>query len=116
MVLTKGSVNLVHDVERCWLVMVQRKDQGETGERLLATAQISDVFPAFFRWSHAKDNALHWRVGNPIPSGSINRNIQSRRECNLHSPVNKMEVVRLCITNVYIPHQLVAGIYAVRGQ
>ena len=71
MVLTKSSVNLIHDVKRCGLVMVQRKDQGEAGECLLAAAQVSNVFPALLRWPDAKNYALQWYVRNPMLSSPI---------------------------------------------
>lgn len=56
---TQRCVNLVHDVERRGLVVVQRKDEREAGERLLAAAQVGDVLPTLLGRPHAEHDALY---------------------------------------------------------
>ena len=38
--------------------MVQREDQAQAAERLLAAAQVGDVLPRLLRRPHAEDDAL----------------------------------------------------------
>ena len=54
----QGGVNLVHDVERRRLVVMQGEDEGEGGKRLLAAAQIRYLFPSLLGRSDAEANAL----------------------------------------------------------
>ena len=51
-------IDLVHDIQRRGLVVVQRKDQSQAGQRLLAARKIADVLPRLFRGHHAEQNAL----------------------------------------------------------
>lgn len=55
---TKGSINLVHDIEGGGLVVVQGKDKGEGAEGLFAARQVGNVLPALFGRPHTKHNAL----------------------------------------------------------
>ena len=50
----QGSVNLVHDVERCWLVVMESEDQGERGESLLSSREIGDVLPGLLGRPHTE--------------------------------------------------------------
>ena len=54
----ESSVNLVHNVEGRWFVVMEGKDQGQGAECLLSARQIGDVLPAFLWRSHAEDYAF----------------------------------------------------------
>ena len=54
----EGGVDLVHDVERRRLVVVEGEDEGERAERLLAAAEVGDALPRFLGRPHAEDDAL----------------------------------------------------------
>lgn len=58
----KGGVDLVHDVQRRGLVVVQREDQGQGRERLLAAGQVGDVLPRLLGRADREDDALAERV------------------------------------------------------
>ncbi len=55
---TQGGVDLVHDVQRRRLVVVQREYERQRRQRLLAAAQVGDVLPALLRRAHAEHDAL----------------------------------------------------------
>jgi hypothetical protein len=52
------GVDLVHHVQRRGLVVVQRKDQRERREGLLAAGQVGNVLPALLGRAHGEDDAL----------------------------------------------------------
>ena len=54
----EGGVDLVHDVERRRLVVVEREDEGERAEGLLAAAEVGDALPRLLGRPHAEDDAL----------------------------------------------------------
>lgn len=41
----QGSINLIHDIQRRRLIVMQREHQGQTTQRLLTTRKIGDVLP-----------------------------------------------------------------------
>lgn len=43
------SINLIHDVQRCRTINMQRKNQRQRAKRLLTTRQVADILPAFLR-------------------------------------------------------------------
>lgn len=55
------GVDLVHEVERRGLVVVQREHQCQGAERLLSSGQVEDLLPALLRRAHAVG-------GGPDPS------------------------------------------------
>eukprot|EP00964_Phaeocystis_antarctica_P083806 scaffold52749_cov71-Phaeocystis_antarctica.AAC.2 len=52
------GVDLVHDVQRRRLVVVQREDERERGEGLLAAREVGDMLPRLLGRPHAEDDAL----------------------------------------------------------
>jgi len=52
------TVDLVHYVERCRLVVVEREDEREAGERLLPAGEVCDVLPRLFGRTDRKDDSL----------------------------------------------------------
>ena len=54
----QGRVNLVHDVQRGGLVIMQSKDQGQRREGFLSSGKVGNILPGFFWWPHAEDNAF----------------------------------------------------------
>lgn len=60
---TQRSIDLVHDIQRRGLVVVQSEDERQAGERLLAAAQVCDVLPALLGRSHAEHDPLRHQQG-----------------------------------------------------
>ena len=51
-------VDLVHDVERRRLVVMQREDERQRAQRLLAARQVRDVLPRLLERPHAVSEKL----------------------------------------------------------
>lgn len=63
---TKGSVNLIHDIEGRGLVVVQGEDKGEGAEGLLPARQVGNVLPALLGRPHTEHNALQQHQHNSV--------------------------------------------------
>ena len=48
----QSGINLIHDVQRCWLVMVKGKDQSQRAQCLLASWQVWYVLPRLLGRPH----------------------------------------------------------------
>jgi len=58
----KSGVNLIHEVQRRGFVDMQSENQSEGTQRLLASRQIGDVFPALLGWHDTEDDTFGERV------------------------------------------------------
>lgn len=62
--LTKGCIDLIHDIQRSGLEVVQCKYKRQGAECLLASAQIGNVLPALAGRPHAEHNPLRTKDGS----------------------------------------------------
>lgn len=54
----QSRVNLIHDVQRRRLIMVQSEDEGERREGFLAAREVGDVFPGFLGRHDGEEDAF----------------------------------------------------------
>ena len=62
----QSGINLIHDVQRCWLVMVKGKDQSQRAQCLLASWQVWYVLPRLLGRPHTAqtDNVGFDHIGH----------------------------------------------------
>ena len=67
-----SSVNLVHEVERHGLVVVQGEHQSQRAQCLLFSAQVGNILPALFQRTHTKNKTTSCGIsdGARILNGS----------------------------------------------
>lgn len=54
----KGSIDLIHHIQRSGLVMVQSEDQGERRQRFLSSTKVADILPGLLGRTNAEDNTF----------------------------------------------------------